>query len=141
MSATATVAVPSSSLAMPLAPAVPLAIESTDGSRQDVEGPQKLEVTGTTSRTITIEWNGVKTESYSIERSLDANKFEPIANVDRDITRFTDVGLQPGTHYFYRVRAVVNGNVSQPSPVAAATTLSFATPFGVKDPNAGIPTL
>jgi hypothetical protein len=131
----------SATVAAPLAPAAPLAIASTDGSRQDVEGPRKLAVTNTTSRSISLEWNAVKAAGFSIERSLDGNKFEAIAKVGSDSTQFTDVGLQPGTHYFYRVRAFVNGNVSQPSPIADATTLSFATPLPVKDPSAGIPTL
>jgi hypothetical protein len=61
--------------------------------------------------------------------------------VGSDVTRFTNLGLQSGTHYFYRVRAFVNDNFSQPSPVADATTLSVGTPLPVKPPTAGIPTL
>jgi hypothetical protein len=131
----------SATLTSASAPAAPPAVAAIDGSRTDVEGPQKLEVINTTSKTITLEWNSVKAENFVIERSLDGKNFSPVAKVAGDITQFTDVGLQSGTRYFYQVRAVVNGNVSDPSPIADGTTISIGVPRNAKDPSVGIPTL
>ena|SRR5689334_24280528 len=131
----ATIAAPLPTI--PLAPDAPVVI----ASRVDVQGPQKLAVIKTTSTSITIEWESVKAEGFSIERSLDGKNFASIAKVADNVTQFTDVGLKSGARYFYQVRAFANGNVSDASPVADGTTLSIGIPQSAKDPSAGIPTL
>jgi len=133
----ATLAVPQP-LVSPL-PVVPV-IGNTLAS-SDVQGPQKLEVIKTTSQSITIEWNAVKAEGFSVERSVDGQNFVPIAKVASNVTQFTDAGLKSGSRFFYQVRAIANGNVSDASPIAQGTTLSIGIPPPAKDPGAGIPTL
>ena len=60
------------------------------------------------SATITLSWtdNSANETKYEISRSTSANAaFSKIAEVNKNITSYSDSGLAIGTTYFYRVRA------------------------------------
>lgn len=59
---------------------------------------------------------------YAIERSVNGGAFAPIAAVGRNVMRYTDKNLTPGTRYAYRVQAFNNTATSPYSNVAEAAT-------------------
>jgi hypothetical protein len=76
---------------------------------------------------IDLSWtdNADDETAYSIERSLDGSTgWTEIGLVGADITTFSDTGLNPGTTYYYQVRAykVGDGQFSEYSNIASATT-------------------
>jgi beta-glucanase (GH16 family) len=77
--------------------------------------PSNLRVTGTSSSSITIGWNGSATGSYDVLRSG-----QRIATVTG--TGFTDRGLLPNTPYLYSIRGA-----GVTTPVLTATLASTPT--------------
>jgi chitodextrinase len=90
---------------------------------------------------ISLVWTDVSSleRSYSIERSLSPTSgFTQVASTKRNVVAYTDAGLNAGTTYYYRVRAMRRKQPGSPySNVASATTsatadvASPATPTGV----------
>jgi hypothetical protein len=54
---------------------------------------------------IDLSWadNATNETGYVVERSLDGNTYQPRATLAANATAYTDAGLQPDTHYYYRV--------------------------------------
>jgi chitodextrinase len=80
---------------------------------------------------INLTWSGASDNAgitaYRIYRNGGST---PIATVGPTPTSYSDTGLTPVTTYTYTVRAVdAAGNVSDPSPVATATTMVFSDGF------------
>jgi fibronectin type 3 domain-containing protein len=86
--------------------------------------PDDLTATSVSSTQIDLAWTDVATEtSYRIERSLDGEtEWTSIGVTDRDVTKFSDVELSPGTNYFYRVFATNVGGDSHASIVRSLST-------------------
>src|SRR5439155_19104046 len=86
--------------------------------------PTNLKVSGVSSNSITLTWadNAINETRYRIERSQDGATFTIVAALPADSTSYTDPGLSPSTHYWYRVTAVNVAGDSPPSNVADATT-------------------
>jgi hypothetical protein len=92
-----------------------------------------LQVTSKTRNTIDLAWDDLDDEtSYLVERSTDGEtEWTAIGTSGQDITTYTDVGLAPGTTYFYRVVAANEGGSSPPSNVVSETTKGGASDGGV----------
>jgi len=74
---------------------------------------------------VVLSWvdNSDNEDGFSIERSIsDSTSFIEIGTVGEGLTTFTDMNLQPGTAYYYRVKAY-NDMGSAYSNIAIATTL------------------
>jgi hypothetical protein len=64
---------------------------------------------------------------YSVERSSDGRSFAQIGQVGANTAAWTDIGLNSGTAYYYRVRAFNNTGNSAYSNVASAQTQAAAS--------------
>ena len=91
--------------------------------------PQNLNAQTIDDNSIKLTWNastdsgGSGLAGYRIYREDRDNYGSPIAFVDKNTTEYTNTGLQPGTTYRYKIKAVDNaGNTSDFSNVAEATT-------------------
>jgi hypothetical protein len=80
---------------------------------------------------IDLSWadNAANETGYVVERSLDGNTYQPRATLAANATAYTDAGLQPDTHYYYRVKAE-NGAGFTLSATADAKTKLNATVDG-----------
>ncbi|GAB3249340.1 hypothetical protein GCM10027347_06370 [Larkinella harenae] len=89
-----------------------------------VGAPQNLAATATSTTQVSLSWVGVAgASSYQLERSLNGNDgWEKVADPAGNATTHTDGNLTPNTRYYYRIRAVVNGNTGPFSNVADAQT-------------------
>jgi len=109
---------------------VALALGAGDASAGTLPAPPSwLIATAPSSSTINLNWAAVRrnVDGNVIERSLaDSGPFARIATVGARETSYADEGLAAGTTYYYRVRSTRRRNVSEPSNVAAATTLGSA---------------
>ena len=90
-----------------------------------VPAPSNLVATATSTSTIDLSWNNNATgeESFEIQRSTSPSSgFTNIATLNAGATSYTDENLSANTTYYYRVRASVNGEFSNWSNTANATT-------------------
>lgn len=80
---------------------------------------------------VSLSWtdNSSSETGFEVERSLQASGgFESVGTTDADITELVDESVQPSTTYYYRVRALGEGEASDFSDVAEATTLDPPDP-------------
>ncbi|MFL6210217.1 MAG: beta strand repeat-containing protein, partial [Pyrinomonadaceae bacterium] len=79
--------------------------------------PTSVNFTGTTATGTTVNWtdNSSNEVGFVIYRSTDGLNFPFIAQTAANATSFADSGLSPSTQYFYRVRAVTEGALSNPA--------------------------
>ena len=91
--------------------------------------PQNLQAQTIDDNSIKLTWNastdtgGSGLAGYRIYREDKNNYGTAIAFVDKNTTEYTNTGLQPGTTYRYKIKAIDNaGNLSDFSNVAEATT-------------------
>jgi hypothetical protein len=97
--------------------------------------PNNPAATALSSSQIRVTWQDRATgeNGYVIERSIDSGNFTEVGVAAANATAFTDTsGLQPGTQYFYRVRAMtasggVRTGYSSYSFVRSATTQQPST--------------
>jgi hypothetical protein len=87
-----------------------------------VAAPTNVTATAVSSSQVSLTWNAVAgAAGYIVERSSDGTTGwtqvgTPTSN------SYNDVGLNPSTSYYYRVRSTSGANTSQPSSVVSATT-------------------
>ena len=98
--------------------------------------PEGLEVKAVSGSVIDLSWNDRSDDEagFIIERSEAENgDYLPLYPVGRNVEVFSDTGLNPGTVYWYRVKAYNGAGVSEPSaPASARTFLSPpAAPTGL----------
>lgn len=94
--------------------------------------PGNLQGTGVSGSRIDITWTDVANEtSYELQRAPDVNgaagTYAAVATLAADATSYMDLGLQPNTRYWYRLRALGDGGISAYATVSASTSASFQT--------------
>ena len=87
--------------------------------------PTELNAQSISNSQIRLNWQDTNTgeTGYEVYRSTQSNSgFSRIATTEANATSLNDTGLAVGTTYYYRLRAVSDGNSSDYSPVVSATT-------------------
>jgi type 1 glutamine amidotransferase len=108
----------------------PLFVQSLLGGIEYAMGNRLfLTATPVSSAEIDLAWTDLGTDAtgYRIERSLDNQDFMTVDSVPAGTTSYNDIGLDPGTQYFYRIVAMTPDGDSPYSNPAQATTF----PLGV----------
>lgn len=78
---------------------------------------------GETTMKLTWKDNATNEEGFKVERVMKGGSaWTQVASVGKDITIYSDTGLQPGTTYFYRIKAWNNYGVSVASNELIVTT-------------------
>lgn|GEM_PF-2588331 len=111
--------------------------------------PSELVAMASSITSIRLNWtdNSADEQGFLIERSLSSEGFIQIAEVEPDVTTYTDTGLEFSRTYFYRVRAYnIEGNSDYTGTVDAVIksgTLvgEIAVNFLAKDQNNSTVTL
>ena len=87
--------------------------------------PTLLQLKTASSTALSISWqdNSINETGFYVERSTDGKIYTRIATVAANGTLFSDGSLNPGTKYYYRVRAINSTGASGFSNILAATTL------------------
>lgn len=101
-------------------------------STAPLAAPTNLTATTVSGTQINLAWTDTfaSETGYKIERSLDGLTFDTVVTTTAvNATSYSDTGLNGGTTYYYRVRAVsgTNGDESVPSNVASARTQTTVT--------------
>jgi hypothetical protein len=108
-----------------------------------VSAPDNLTVTAVDIDAIQLTWTGTEPNAdYQVERTPEGQPADPLIDAGQTFS-FNDTGLQVGTTYFYRVRAVRMGDslASDWTPSLSAATFIFngkldpALGAGVDQPN------
>jgi hypothetical protein len=100
------------------APESPAAHEGGDGG-----APSTVSALPASATAIQLDWESVSgAASYHVERSTDHEHWKVVSQPVTQ-TSFTDADLSPGTTYFYRVAALVDGDDVYRSDVVSATTV------------------
>jgi PKD repeat protein len=97
---------------------------TTDAPPPVPEAPSGLLATESGADRIDLSWvdgSGNETE-FQVERSLDGSGFSTAGTTAADVTTFSDIGLNAGTTYWYRVRASNVSGSSGWSNIDNATT-------------------
>ena len=89
-----------------------------------LSAPTSLNLSATSPTTTHLTWqrNTTTETEEQIQRSINGVTWTTIAYVANGTASFDDSGLNPGTHYFYRVIAISGPNSSTPSSSANITT-------------------
>ncbi len=97
--------------------------------------PPNLTAHVATASEIDLSWTDVTGETgFIVEESLSATSgFKQIGTTAAGVTSFPDSGLNPATHYFFRVIAVDATGDSDPSNIANATTSASNPPDSAID--------
>ncbi|MCF2489887.1 fibronectin type III domain-containing protein [Dyadobacter sp. CY347] len=87
--------------------------------------PTSLSAKTISSSQINLAWKDQATNEarFELERSTDGTSFSKIADINANTTTYENIGLQPATRYWYRVRSVNGSGPSIFSNIADATTL------------------
>ena len=95
--------------------------------------PNTLTAFASSATQITLNWTDDSNNEtgFQIERSnTSGSGFSWIASTSADSASYSDIGLNPGTSYFYRVRAVNNVGPSTYTDEATASTHSLIQSYG-----------
>jgi Fibronectin type III domain len=89
----------------------------------DAGAPSAVAALAASPTAIRLAWTGVAgANGYRVQRSDDGTTWVRIASTDRGETSYTDLGLESGTTYFYRVLAVTPAGDVLASDAVSATT-------------------
>ena len=93
-----------------------------------IQKPSNFSAESIDDQSIKLIWqdNCAYETGYRIERN-NGSGFAQVAEVNADVTTYTDAGLSYGQSYLYRVRAFTDNNVSDYSSEISASTV-FAAP-------------
>ena len=115
----------------PLLPVVRLSVaDYINTSCSGLPGPTTLVVDDFTETTVLLSWtdNADGETGFELERSIDqADNFTLLGSLPANTTNYLDETVNPGSTYFYRVRAVDESGASDYSNIAEAVTLVSAT--------------
>lgn len=89
--------------------------------------PTNFTVTAVAYNAINLNWtdNATGEAGYTVYRSTDGNNFVYQTQTSANATSYSDIGLQPTTLYYYRIRAVNGNDRSAYTPIVSATTLAY----------------
>jgi hypothetical protein len=92
--------------------------------------PTWLSASAVSESEINLSWSDGSDDEggFKIERSLDDVNYSEIAQVDQDVTQYSDWNLLSDTQYYYRIRSFNEGGDSDYSNVAWARTDSPTPP-------------
>lgn len=124
--------------------ASPFSAEGSFEIRRNVPAntPAALTITSLASSSVTLNWTDLSSDelSFDIERSSDESNagFEVIESIPENAVSYIDNSVEPGSHYFYRVRItgsnttsnIVEAQVPTSLPVSPSnliTTQTFPT--------------
>jgi predicted nucleotidyltransferase len=96
--------------------------------------PTKLTANVISGSEINLTWidNSNGETGYVVERSVGNNQnFSPVAALNSNSTNYTDKGLIPENHYYYRVKALYNDISSEYSNEADIATNFFSEQTGI----------
>ena len=83
------------------------------GGYTQCEIPTITSIAANSPSSITIKWNGVSgASSYRIDRRKQSDDVYTTIVTDYTSESYTDIGLEAGTKYYYRIYAVTEGSVS-----------------------------
>ena len=94
---------------------------------ENISAPGNLSAVTISNNQIDLSWedNSNNEEGFKIERKKEADEtYSEIAVVGRDVSTYSDVGLNGGTTYIYRVRAYYGSVYSVYSNETRATTVN-----------------
>lgn len=83
-------------------------------------------VNGSTEIDLAFTVNSVTQTSFDLERSTDGTNFSTLTSVSSTATTYHDTGLEDGTEYWYKIRAVNGNGDTSFSNTADAQTLLYA---------------
>lgn len=92
--------------------------------------PAGLTATAVSTTEIDLAWtqNSTNENGFTVERSTDGVNFTPIATVGANVVNGADIGLNPSTTYYYRVRAFNAAGDSAYSNITSARTFDVPPP-------------
>ncbi|HEX7774675.1 MAG TPA: Ig-like domain-containing protein, partial [Pyrinomonadaceae bacterium] len=102
--------------------------------------PSGLAANAVSNTQINLVWadNSFNESGFKVERKIGpSGTYAQIATPAVGATSFSDTGLQPGTQYFYRVRATNLGGNSVYSNEASATTVNLPPSVSLTSPGPG----
>lgn len=110
---------------------------SNIASAVSLHAPKDLEAEGMAIDLVMLTWNDLsgKEDGFDIQRSTDGVDYQTVDTVAADETSYTDMGLEAGTIYHYKVRAFDHGGgVSDfTDPDGTATfVIPWACAYGTK---------
>ena len=90
--------------------------------------PSGLKATAVSSSQVELSWidNSSDEVSFAVERSTDGVAFSVVRSLAQNNVTTSDILLQPGTTYHYRVRAANGSGSSDPSNVVSVRTVDVA---------------
>jgi len=96
-----------------------------DGASQTPSAPVGLQATPAEGKQILVSWKGdINATSYNLYRGTKRNGGDAaLVKTGIAVLSYMDVGLSPGTRYYYRVAAVNPAGVSGQSKEASATAI------------------
>ncbi len=100
-------------------------VDITTTEIEAVNGPTSLTAVETIPGVVDLSWtdNSDNEVSFRIERKVGAGgTYTELATVNANTATYQDDNVEPGTEYYYRVVAVGNTTVSEPSNEATVTT-------------------
>lgn len=97
--------------------------------------PTNLVATALSATEVKLEWvdNSNNEDGFKIERKKEGEDWTEIAQVEANVTTYTDTGLTSNTKYYYRVKAFNSAGDSDYSNEAEVTTLVNWSVYDWKD--------
>jgi predicted outer membrane repeat protein len=110
----------------------------TASTTTGLTAPSNLTATAAGTGQVNLGWADQSSSEtgFKIERSTDGNIFTQIATVAANVMTYSDAGLTPGTHYWYRVRATSSTGDSAYSNQASEIARGAATHLQISAPSA-----
>lgn len=106
-------------------------LEITTTALQIPASPSSLRIASTAKNSINLIWNDNSSNEngFRVYRSNSSTEgFSEITAVAANNNSYIDNSLQPGTTYYYKIRAYNDDGLSAYSPVVSATTIALQIP-------------
>src|SRR5690606_4598979 len=103
--------------------------------------PTNLKAAGIGQDRIKLDWGKtVSATGYEVWRSSSASgTYNKIADVAAGVTTYTNTGLSTATIYYYKVRAIANGEPTDFSNYAGASTVAYKVNLNLNDGTVNAP--